>query len=166
MFPNTHDVYMHDTTQRHLFAQSRRPFSHGCIRVNDPMRFAEVILEQDKGWGRDRAAAARRSSETVTLDNHIWVHNVYLTAWVASDGEVLNFGDVYGLDNRVSQALGGRSIRPVETVADDVETASIADEEAPVQPAKKKKQGGGAAKSKPMTVPGSFGEAMSGLLAN
>jgi murein L,D-transpeptidase YcbB/YkuD len=167
MFPNTHDVYMHDTTQRHLFAQSRRPFSHGCIRVNDPMRFAEVLLEQDKGWNQDRAAAARRSSETVTLDEHIWVHTVYLTAWVSKDGEVMNFGDVYGLDNRVSQALGGRSIRPVEPLPDDVETASIADEEPVAQPAKKKKQSGTpSSKSKPMTVPGSFSEAMSGLLAN
>jgi murein L,D-transpeptidase YcbB/YkuD len=84
MFPNTHDVYMHDTTQRHLFAQSKRPFSHGCIRVNDPMRFAEVLLEQDKGWDRDRAAQARRSSETVTLDSHVWVHSVYLRRRVAA----------------------------------------------------------------------------------
>lgn len=166
MFPNSHDVYMHDTTQRHLFAQSRRPYSHGCIRVNDPMRFAEVLLEQDKGWSKDRAAAARRSSETVTLDDHIWVHTVYLTSWVADDGEVLNFGDVYGLDNRVSQALGGRSIRPVDPSPNDVETASIADDDSAAPPVKKKKQSGPAAKSKPMTVPGSFSEAMSGLLAN
>jgi hypothetical protein len=158
---------MHDTTQRHLFAQSRRAYSHGCIRVNDPMRFAEVLLEQDKGWSRDRAAAARRSSETVTLDNHIWVHNVYLTAWVGDDGEVMNFGDVYGLDSRVSQALGGRALRPVApTPEDDVETASIADEEPTARPVKKKKTSGAAAKSKPMSVPGSFSEAMSGLLAN
>lgn len=166
MFPNSHDVYMHDTTQRHLFAQSRRAYSHGCIRVNDPMRFAEVLMEQDKGWSRDRAAAARRSSETVALDNHIWVHTVYLTAWIGDDGEVMNFGDIYGLDSRVSQALGGRALRPVEpTIQDDVETASLGDETTP-RPAKKKKTSGAAAKSKPMSVPGSFSEAMSGLVAN
>lgn len=172
MFPNTHDVYMHDTTQRHLFAQSKRPYSHGCIRVNDPMRFAEVLLEQDKGWGKDRAAQARRSSETVTLDNHIWVHNVYLTMWAEDDGRIVNFGDVYGLDNRVSKAIGGGGVRSIDTrPADDVETASISDEAADEQPqpAQKKKKPAKTAKtpaSKPSSVPGSFSEAMSGLVAN
>jgi murein L,D-transpeptidase YcbB/YkuD len=172
MFPNTHDVYMHDTTQRHLFAQSKRPYSHGCIRVQNPMRFAEVLLEQDKGWSTERAAQARRSSETVTLDNHIWVHNVYMTMWVEDDGKVVNFGDVYGLDNRVSQAIGGRGgVRSIDTRAEDVETASIPDDEAAEQtePAPKKKKPKPAAKqptSKPMTMPGSFSEAMSGLVSN
>ncbi len=171
MFPNSHDVYMHDTTQRHLFAQSKRPYSHGCIRVNDPMRFAEVLLEQDKGWSRERAQSARRSSETITLDNHIWVHNVYLTMWAEDDGRIVNFGDVYGLDNRVSQALGGRAVRSFDTrPAEDVETASIDDAAATdEQPVKKKKRQDGSAKksaAKPVSMPGSFSEAMSGLTAN
>ena len=166
MFPNSHDVYMHDTTQRHLFAQSKRPYSHGCIRVNDPMRFAEVLLEQDKGWSRERAVAARRSSETVTLDNHIWVHNVYLTTWIDDDGKALNFGDVYGLDNRVSQALGGRSVRSIETPVADVETSSIADDGAEEPRPKKKKNAAAAKPAKQVVMPGSFSEAMSGLLAN
>lgn len=168
MFPNSHDVYMHDTTQRHLFAQSRRPYSHGCIRVNNPMRFAEVLLEQDKGWTAERAAAARRSSETIELTNHIWVHNVYLTTWVEDDGRIASFGDVYGLDSRVSQALGGSSIRSIQSPVDDVETAALSDDEggAEQQPTKKK-QGGAAKKpAKQVTMPGSFSEAMSGLIAN
>lgn len=164
MFPNSHDVYMHDTTQRHLFAQSRRPYSHGCIRVNDPMRFAEVLLEQDKGWGPDRAASARRSSETVTLDQHIWVHNVYLTTWIEDDGRIANFGDVYGLDSRVSQALGGRSVPSVSS-ARDLETASIADDPAESRPSKKtdKKQ---LKKSNSNQMPETFSDAISGLFAN
>ncbi|MBY0224849.1 MAG: L,D-transpeptidase family protein [Hyphomicrobium sp.] len=166
MFPNTHDVYMHDTTQRHLFAQSKRPYSHGCIRVNDPMRFAEVLLEQDKGWSRDRAVAARRSSETVSLDNHIWVHTVYLTTWIDDDGKVLNFGDVYGLDSRVSQALGGRSVRSIETPVADVETSSI-EEDGMEEPRPRRKKNAPAAKpAKQVKMPSSFSEAMSGLIAN
>jgi murein L,D-transpeptidase YcbB/YkuD len=165
MFPNTHDVYMHDTTQRHLFAQSKRPYSHGCIRVNDPMRFAEVLLEQDKGWSRERAVAARRSSETVTLDNHIWVHTVYLTTWIDDDGKTLNFGDVYGLDSRVSQALGGRSVRSIESPVADVETASIEDGAEEPQP-KRKKSTKEAKPAKQVKMPSSFSEAMSGLIAN
>lgn len=166
MFPNSHDVYMHDTTQRHLFAQSRRPFSHGCIRVNDPMRFAEVLMEQDQGWSRDRVSQARRSSETITLNNHIWVHNVYLTTWIDDDGRVLNFGDVYGLDNRVSQAIGGRAIRSIETPPPDLETASV-DEDSAEQPVGKKKKSAGAAKpAKQVIMPSSFSDTMSGLVAN
>jgi len=169
MFPNPHDVYMHDTIQRELFAQSRRPFSHGCIRVNNPQRFAEVLLQQDKGWGAERVSSARRSSETIELDNHIWVHTVYLTAWIDDDGRLATFGDVYGLDSRVSQALGGRSLPSVEPQpAYDVETASIEDEPAAFSQPKPKKPGAKktAKKAKSATIPSTFSEAMSGLLAN
>jgi murein L,D-transpeptidase YcbB/YkuD len=167
MFPNSHDVYMHDTTQRHLFAQSRRPYSHGCIRVNDPMRFAQVLLEQDKGWGPDRAASARRSSETVTLDQHIWVHNVYLTTWIEDDGRNANFGDVYGLDSRVSQALGGRSVPSVSSSALDLETASIEDDPQATEPGPSKKSNKKQLKkSKSNQMPETFADAISGLFAN
>ena len=50
VFPNKHDVYMHDTTQKHLFANTVRAESHGCMRVQNPERFAEIILARDKGW--------------------------------------------------------------------------------------------------------------------
>ena len=50
VFPNKHDVYMHDTTQKHLFANSVRAESHGCMRVQNPERLAEIILGRDKGW--------------------------------------------------------------------------------------------------------------------
>ena len=49
-FPNKHDVYMHDTPERHLFGGSVRAFSHGCMRVQNPVRLAEVLLAHDKGW--------------------------------------------------------------------------------------------------------------------
>lgn len=175
MFPNSHDVYMHDTTQRSLFSESRRPYSHGCIRVNNPGRFAEILLAEDKGWGADRVSSARRSSETVSLDQHIWVHNVYLTSWVDDDGKVASFGDVYGLDSRVSQALGGKAIQSYEGPVKQIETSSINDEAAEgddgaaePQPAKKKKTSDKKQKSPSSTyrMPESFSEAMSGLVAN
>lgn len=169
MFPNTHDVYMHDTIQRELFSQSRRAYSHGCIRVNNPGRFAEVLLEQDKGWSKDRVSSARRSSETVALDNHIWVHNVYLTAWVQDDGKVRSFSDIYGLDSRVSRAIGGKSVPSYQSSQDDLETASISDDEDSDEPQPKKKSQKKQASAKPKStykVPGSFSEAMSGLTSN
>ena len=54
VFPNKHDVYMHDTTQKHLFANSVRAESHGCMRVQNPERLAEIILGRDKGWSSAR----------------------------------------------------------------------------------------------------------------
>ncbi|MDX2308157.1 MAG: L,D-transpeptidase family protein [Hyphomicrobium sp.] len=174
MFPNTHDVYMHDTVARELFQQSRRAYSHGCIRVQNPQRFAEVLLAEDKGWSSDRVASARRSSERITLDRHIWVHNVYMTAWVQDDGKLSTFGDLYGMDSRLSTALGGRPIPSFENRQDDVETASIAEDGGdpgtvpPGEQKKKKsekKDSKKAAQSK-YSVPRDLSEAMSGLYAN
>ena len=54
MFPNKHDVYMHDTPERDLFARSFRGLSHGCMRVADPRRLAAVLLAQDKGWSEQQ----------------------------------------------------------------------------------------------------------------
>ncbi len=171
LFPNSHDVYMHDTTQRDLFASSQRPFSHGCIRVQNPRKFAEILLAEDKAWGPERVAAAQRSSETVTLDRHVMVHNVYLTAWAEDDGKVRTFGDVYGLDGRVSKAIGNGNLQYDNSPPDtsDIETASVGDDgdEAPVSTSKKRK---GADKKKVSKsnhkVPESMSEAMSGLLGN
>ncbi len=170
MFPNTHDVYMHDTIQRDLFSQSKRPYSHGCIRVQNPARFAEVLLSEDKGWSPDRVSQARRSSETITLDQHIWVHNVYMTTWIEDDGRVANFGDVYGLDSRVSRAIGGGSVPSASSAPDDIETSSIEDDEAAPagEPKKKNKKQANAQKKSTSNyrVPSSFSDAMSGLTSN
>lgn len=180
LFPNSHDVYMHDTVQRELFAQSQRAYSHGCIRVQNPQRFAELLLSEDKGWSEDRVSDARHSSETVTLDNTVWVHTAYFTAYVDDTGEVSTFGDVYGLDSRVSTALGGRPVPSFENRYDDGEaTASLADDaealglpagNQPTQPfkpskadKKNKKKSGTASKYR---MPHDLSEAMSGLAAN
>ena len=56
LFPNSHDVYMHDTPERNLFGKSFRALSHGCMRVHEPRRLAEVLLAEDKGWSADEGA--------------------------------------------------------------------------------------------------------------
>ena len=56
-FPNKHDVYMHDTPDKKLFEASVRTFSHGCMRVRDPMKLAELLLAEDKEWPASRVAA-------------------------------------------------------------------------------------------------------------
>ena len=112
MFPNKHDIYMHDTPQRELFEQQVRLFSHGCIRVHNPGRLAELLLAEDKGWPAEqvRGLLAQGNNNEVQLQRQIPVHVTYFTAVVGEDGHVNYFADVYGHDNRVLAALGGRPL--------------------------------------------------------
>jgi L,D-transpeptidase YcbB len=114
-FPNKHDIYMHDTPQRDLFEKTARAYSHGCIRVQNPGRLAEILLEEDKGWsaGHVRNLLAQGGNNEVTLTKQIPVHITYFTAMVGDDGRLQSFGDLYGHDNRVAVALAGRPL-PLE----------------------------------------------------
>lgn len=111
-FPNKFDVYMHDTPERSLFSRASRTFSHGCMRVENPLRLAETILAYDQGWTADKvAAAARRGSTTdVALQKNVPVYIMYFTATVDGSGQLHHHPDVYGLDGRVASALSGRSV--------------------------------------------------------
>jgi murein L,D-transpeptidase YcbB/YkuD len=120
-FPNKHDIYMHDTPQRELFERTTRTFSHGCIRVHNPGRLAEVLLEEDKGWSATRvkehmSQGAQGVSYEVTLTKQIPVHITYFTMIVGEDGQMRSFADIYGHDARVSAALAGRPM-PLEPAA-------------------------------------------------
>ena len=81
-FPNKHDVYMHDTPERHLFNGPSRTFSHGCMRVQNPVRLAEVLLAHDKGWGTEKVAEYVRRGGEIKLTTPIPVHVGYFTAIV------------------------------------------------------------------------------------
>jgi murein L,D-transpeptidase YcbB/YkuD len=122
-FPNRHDIYMHDTPQRELFERPVRLFSHGCIRVQDPGRLAEILLEADKGWSaaQVRALLAQGYNNEITLNTQIPVHVTYFTAVAGEDGTVAYHPDVYGHDSRVLAALSGRPL-PLEPAAGE-ETA-------------------------------------------
>lgn len=110
-FPNKHNVYMHDTPERHLFGGKRRTFSHGCMRVQNPVRLAEVLLQHDRGWDSDRVKQAKRRGERVELETPIPVHISYFTAHVDDTGKVDVRPDIYGVDSRVASALEGRRVR-------------------------------------------------------
>lgn len=124
MFPNRHDVYMHDTIERSLFAKSSRALSHGCIRVQDPMQFARVMLSEGNGLDARSVERTIAGGGDVRLKNPIPVHNVYMTAAADENGKVKTFPDLYGLDTRVSSALLGRPL-PRDPAA--IETASAND---------------------------------------
>ena len=107
MFPNKHAVYLHDTTEKHLFSRPSRIYSHGCVRVQHPRRLAEVILGEMNGWstGRVGSAIGSGSNNRVNLDGNIPVHIAYFTAWVNEAGALRTAGDIYGHDARLRGAL-------------------------------------------------------------
>jgi L,D-transpeptidase YcbB len=105
MFPNDFSVYMHDTPMRKLFAASKRAFSHGCVRVDDPFRFAETVL--GSGWSEQRVKKLIGGKERyVYLPKPLPVHLEYFTAYVDESGELQLRADVYGYSHRVKAALG------------------------------------------------------------
>jgi murein L,D-transpeptidase YcbB/YkuD len=100
VMPNSHDVYLHDTPARALFARERRAYSHGCIRVADPLALARFLLQDDPAWNDDgiRAAMQREQPLRVDLAEPVKVYIVYGTAIAREDGSVLFLDDLYGLD--------------------------------------------------------------------
>lgn len=100
MLPNSHNIYIHDTPADGLFNATDRNFSHGCVRVENPIGLAEFALQGKPEWNRAaiRAAMADGDSRTVSLPHPVPVHIVYRTAWTSDDGTVQFRDDVYGLD--------------------------------------------------------------------
>lgn len=105
MFPNHHAVYLHDTPSRALFGRERRAFSHGCVRVDNPMRFAELVLGDQWPQARIRRLIGK-GERTVRLPQPLPVHLAYFTAAVDADGGLHAREDIYGLDRRMRAALG------------------------------------------------------------
>ncbi len=109
-FPNKHDVYMHDTTQRDLFSQSYRAMSHGCIRVQNPKQFAAIVLGEGNNLSPDETSRAISGGGEITLKNQIPVHMTYFTVMADKDGKLSTFNDLYGHDGKLAAALTGKFI--------------------------------------------------------
>ena len=100
IFPNNNNVYLHSTPSQAAFSESRRDFSHGCVRVEDPAALAAYVLRNNPGWTRDRVDAAFKAEkqEQVNLTKPIPVLIVYGTAISPEQGQVRFFDDIYGHD--------------------------------------------------------------------
>jgi murein L,D-transpeptidase YcbB/YkuD len=114
IFPNDHNVYLHDTPAQALFARARRAFSHGCIRVAEPLALAAHVLRDEPGWDEARIAAALAGDRPVRviLTRPIRVFILYATALATEAGSVLFFDDIYGQDARLMGFLEKRRINP------------------------------------------------------
>ena len=106
IFPNEHFVFLHDTPSKELFSADQRTFSSGCIRVENPLDFAAVLLERD-GWTRERVQGAidAGDSQTVLLKTPLPVLIVYWTVSVGAAGDLHFARDVYNLDASVLRGL-------------------------------------------------------------
>lgn len=117
MFPNGHAIYLHDTPSRHLFARNKRSYSHGCVRVENPLDLAsELLAGQD--WSRssiDRVLARGRT-RYVHLDRHLPVLLYYLTARADEQGRVGFRNDLYGRDARLVAAMQSQPEDPARIV--------------------------------------------------
>lgn len=108
IFPNDANVYLHGTPAQRLFERSRRDFSHGCVRLEDPVALAEWLLRDEPGWTRERIleAMAAEESQQVNLFEPVPVLLFYLSAAVApEDGRLLFAEDIYGHDRALERAL-------------------------------------------------------------
>ena len=109
VFPNPYNVYLHGTPAQELFARTRRDFSHGCIRVEDPTALAEWVLAGQEGWDRVAIADAMTSeerSQRVSIARPLPVYVLYATAVAGENAPLRFYPDLYGHDAALARALG------------------------------------------------------------
>ena len=134
VFPNDDNVYMHATPAQALFAHSRRDFSHGCVRVEDPAALAAWVLKKQPGWTQERILAAMwgATPRRVDLTDPIQVILFYVTAVVMPEDGTTHFAeDIYGHDLRLDRALtmaatGRVGVRARIDEATSVQSAGVA----------------------------------------
>jgi murein L,D-transpeptidase YcbB/YkuD len=111
LYPNKHVVYLHDTLayRKKVFKEDKRDIGYGCVRMEQPQRFAELLLAEDKEWPASKVKDLwdKGVNSSVTVDMEMPVHTTYFTAVVDEEGNVATFGDLYGLDRKHAIALFG-----------------------------------------------------------
>ncbi len=113
-FPSQHTIFMHDTPDKWMFRHTQRTLSHGCLRVAKPVELAEIMLREGNGWTREKMFEQMKSgplNNEVEIEKKIPIHLVYFTAWIDASGKTKFFGDVYGHEKRITQALDGDWIK-------------------------------------------------------
>jgi L,D-transpeptidase YcbB len=123
LFPNKHAVYLHDTPTKALFNSPSRAYSHGCIRIRNPVRFAEVLMEQDKKWTPAQVKTlldvAAEENNHVNLTKKFPVHIAYFTATAAADGTVTYLKDIYDYEGNINLGIDGKANQIVKPPKDE-----------------------------------------------
>lgn len=110
IFPNSNDIYLHDTPSKSLFEREIRAFSHGCVRVGKARELALTILQDDPSWTPEKIDEAMHAGveSSYTLKKKIPVYIGYFTAWVNEEGEIQFYEDIYERDESLAQLLFGK----------------------------------------------------------
>jgi len=109
LFPNSFSIYFHDTPSKSLFGESKRDFSHGCIRLSDPKKMATYLLRKDAAWDDAKITAAMKAGKEkyTTLPAEVPVFITYFTAWVDKSGQLNLRDDIYNRDKRLMEMIVG-----------------------------------------------------------
>lgn len=107
LFPNSYNMYLHDTPAKSLFNEASRAFSHGCMRIQEPFKLAKFLLRNDPIWTDEKISAAMNAGkeQTVTLNERVPVFIVYFTAFVDRDGKINFRKDIYERDDRLAEMM-------------------------------------------------------------
>lgn len=107
MFPNSHNIYLHDSPSKSFFNKDKRAFSHGCVRVEKARELAIAIMEKEADWSTKKVDTAMHlgKENTYVLQNKIPVYIAYFTAWADGNGNIAFYDDVYNRDNALAKVL-------------------------------------------------------------
>jgi len=107
LFPNSYNMYLHDTPAKSLFNEPSRAFSHGCMRIQEPFKLAKFLLRNDPIWTDEKIILAMNAGkeQTVTLNERVPVFIVYFTAFVDRDGKINFRKDIYERDDRLAEMM-------------------------------------------------------------
>lgn len=107
LFPNSFNIYMHDTPAKSYFNESARSFSHGCVRLAEPKKLAQYILRNDTSWTEMRIDTSMQQDHEIkyTIPQSIPVYIVYFTSWIDDRGNLNMRNDIYGRDERLLEAI-------------------------------------------------------------
>ena len=123
-------MYQHDTPDKHLFAHEKRAYSHGCMRVQDPLKYGEVLLSlvlPNEKYTAERLQKMYGPSEiNINFPTYIPVHLTYQTAFVDDDGKLQIRDDVYGRDRRMLEILKGSERKVADTAGRSPKNTSAA----------------------------------------
>lgn len=110
LFPNSYNIYLHDSPAKNLFNESKRAFSHGCIRLAEPKKLAQFLLRNNAAWDSVKITNAMNAGKElfVPVKENIPVFIGYFTAWVDGQGQINFRDDIYGHDKKMKERLFGK----------------------------------------------------------